>query len=209
MSRTGSRSLAALLALLAGVAAWWGLGRPAAGGSGGEPEVLYDAPSFALQDQAGDTLRASDLRGDVWILHVFFTSCRAVCPATTARMAALRDSLASEGLLGAEARLVSITVDPARDTLPALRAWAERHGAGDPARWAFLRGEPPAAVRRLIQEGFHLSAMMPPEAEGDYQVDHSPRALLVDAEGRIQDSYELLRPGDFGRLLEDLRGLAG
>lgn len=136
----------------------------AACGGGAELPVLFDTPDFALTDQAGDTLRASDLEGQAWVVHPFFTSCRNVCPATTRRMAGLRDSLASAGVLGDDVRLVSITVDPARDTTAALRRWAEEHGGSPPARWAFLRGEPPGDVRRLIQDGFHLSAMMPPSA---------------------------------------------
>lgn len=136
----------------------------AACGGGPNLPVLFDTPDFALTDQAGDTLRASDLQGQAWVVHPFFTSCRNVCPATTRRMAGLRDSLASAGVLGEGIRLVSITVDPARDTTAALRRWADQHGGSPAARWAFLRGEPPGDVRSLIQDGFHLSAMMPPGA---------------------------------------------
>lgn len=190
----------------------WMLGRGGPGGSpgrGGGPTVLYETPSFALQTQRGDTLRAADLRGSAWVLHVFFTNCSSVCPATTGRMALLRDSLAREGLLGSGVRLVSMTVDPARDSLAVLRSWADRHGAADPARWAFLRGDPPARVRRLVQEGFKLSAMMPSDTAGGYQVSHSPRVLLVDGSGGIRDSYEILADGDFRALLAELRRLAG
>lgn len=207
-------------------------------GGGEEPlPVLFDAPEFALTDQAGDTLRASDLAGGAWVVHPFFTSCRNVCPATTARMAALRDSLAGAGLLGSGARLVSVTVDPARDSTAALRRWAEKHGGSPPARWAFLRGEPPAAVRSLVQQGFHLSAMMPGEVpagdggggdagaaddpppgdtagddttggQSGYQVVHASQVLLVDGRGRVRGAYEILRPAEFRQLVEDTRRLA-
>lgn len=208
MNRTIRRALGGLLAALLLLGSWWVLAGP---GSSEDEElpVLYDAPSFALADQTGDTLRSAELRGTPWVLHVFFTNCRAVCPVTTSRMASLRDSLAARGLLGEEVRLVSVTVDPARDTAAALRAWAERHGADDPADWAFLGGEPPAAVRRLVQEGFHLSAMMPSDTAGDYQVTHGARVLLVDADGRVRRTYPIVPPGGVARLLEDLRRLAG
>lgn len=216
MNRTTRRTVAgvAVAALLAFAVGWLtGRGgaerRTGAPGAAAGPEVLYDAPSFALQTQRGDTLRSTDLRGTPWVLHVFFTHCRSVCPVTTGRMAALRDTLSRRGLLGSEVRLVSITVDPARDSLAAIRSWAGRHGADDPARWAFLRGEPPDRVRRLVQEGFKLSAMMPGDTAGDYQVTHSPRVLLVDASGGVRGSYEILRDRDFRSLLEELGRLAG
>lgn len=208
----------------------------AACGGGQELPVLFDTPDFALTDQAGDTLRASDLEGQAWVVHPFFTSCRNVCPATTRRMAGLRDSLAGAGVLGEGIRLVSITVDPARDTTAALRRWAETHGGSPPGRWAFLRGEPPGDVRSLIQDGFHLSAMMPPSAGSSdgaaadpargtpappaagadadtagagYQVIHASQVLLVDGRGRVRGTYEILRPEAFRQLVADARRLAG
>lgn len=186
----------------------------AACGGGPELPVLFDTPDFALTDQAGDTLRAAELEGRAWVVHPFFTSCRNVCPATTRRMAGLRDSLAGAGGLGEGIRLVSITVDPARDTTAALRRWAEQHGGSPPARWAFLRGEPPGEVRSLVQDGFHLSAMMPPAdgsadtAGGGYQVIHASQVLLVDGQGRVRGTYEILRPEAFRQLVSDARRLA-
>lgn len=185
-------------------------GRPA--GTAEDLPVLWDAPDFALIDQAGDTVRTGHLRGQAWVVHPFFVNCRDVCPATTARMAALRDSLAADGSLGVGARLVSITVDPARDSTAALRRWAEEHGGSPPARWAFLGGIAPGEVRRLVQEGFRLAAMMPDDSmAGDpgseYQVVHASRVVLVDGEGRIRGTYEILRPADFGALVEDVRRL--
>lgn len=218
MTDTAKRALAAATVLgFAAFGAGWLMGGGSAGGEGsggrpagdGRPAVLYGAPSFALQAQTGDTLSASDLRGSAWVLHVFFTHCRSICPATTGRMAALRDTLLTEGLLGDGVRLVSITVDPARDSLPVLRSWADRHGAADPERWAFLRGEPPERVRRLVQEGFRLSAMMPGDTTGDYQVRHSPRVLVVDPEGRVRDAVEILQEDEFRELVTGLRRLAG
>lgn len=158
-ARTPLRVLVSVLALL--------LAGACGGGGGKELPVLFDTPDFALTDQTGDTLRASRLRGQAWVLHPFFINCRNVCPATTARMAMLRDSLASQGLLGDGVRLVSITVDPARDTIASLRRWADEHGGSPPGSWAFLRGNPPERVRSLVQDGFHLSAMMPEDAAGD------------------------------------------
>ena len=63
--------------------------------------------------------------------------------------------LAGEGDL----RLVSITVDPARDTPKVLTEYAARFGA-DPDRWLFLTGEK-QAIYALAQQGFYLSVEEP------------------------------------------------
>jgi cytochrome oxidase Cu insertion factor (SCO1/SenC/PrrC family) len=72
-------------------------------------------------------------------------------------VAQVRDTLAASGLLGGEVRLVSISVDPARDTPEVLREYALRFGGSPSREWAFLTGTPPAAVRSLVQEGFRVT----------------------------------------------------
>jgi cytochrome oxidase Cu insertion factor (SCO1/SenC/PrrC family) len=169
--------------------------------------ALWEAPDFALVDQNGDTLRTADLEVTAWVAHFFFTSCTGVCPATTARMAELRDSLARNGLLGEEVRLVSISVDPARDTVPVLHEYAARFGGSPPSEWAFLTGSSPEAIRQLLEEGFKVTASpAPPAADTvtNYQVNHSPRLELVDPEGRIRATYVATEPDAVARLRSDL-----
>ncbi|MFB6239988.1 MAG: SCO family protein, partial [Gemmatimonadota bacterium] len=151
------------------------------GSSRGDGEGLptyWEAPDFELVTQQRDTLTARELRGTVWVGHIFFTNCTGVCPMTTGRMAQVRDSLSAAGLLGEQVRLVSFSVDPARDSVPVLQEWAARYGASSPSNWAFLTGDRPDRIRRMIQQGFKLSAQLPPDTAGGYQVSHSPRVLL-------------------------------
>lgn len=172
--------------------------------------ALWPAPEFALVDQHGDTVRTDDLTGSPWIASFIFTNCTGVCPTISARMARLRDSLAVDGLLGRSVRLVSFTVDPARDTPAVLLDYAERYGGSSPSEWTFLTGSPPTAVRQLIQEGFHLTAVDPPadHADDDYQVMHAPRLLLVDSDGVVRAAYPAGDPDVVDRVLADVRGLA-
>lgn len=178
------------------------------GGSTEALPVLWRAPDFALVDQAGDTLRTSDLRGTTWVTSFIFTNCASVCPLITARMAEVRDRLAADGVLGTEVRLISITVDPARDTVAALARYAKRFGDSPPSDWAFLTGSPPEAVRAMIEEGFKVGAYLDPEAAdtaANYQVTHGSRFELVDAEGRVRATYDATDPEAVERVLSDLR----
>ena len=156
--------------------------------------VHWSVPDFTLVDQEGDTLRAADLGGSVWAVNVFFSNCHGVCPRVNARMARVAETLRERGLLGDEMRLVSISVDPARDTPPVLREYARAFGGAPPREWAFLTGSRADKVRRLIQQGFRVTALDPGPDEGEgadgYQVSHSPRILLVDRQGRVRGTYD-------------------
>ena len=70
-----------------------------------------DLPEFALLDRSGRPATLSALRGRPWIADFIFTRCAGVCPAMTARMAAL-----AKRLEGVPVRFVSFSVDPVYDT---------------------------------------------------------------------------------------------
>src|SRR5262249_43354051 len=90
----------------------------AAGPGGGRPlAVIQQAPDFKLPPQDGGELRLADLRGKVLLVSFVFTTCSGSCPATTHRMGQVQQALKGRGLLeGGRVRLLSITLDPARDT---------------------------------------------------------------------------------------------
>lgn len=173
-----------------------------------ELPVLWPAPEFQLTDQSGGTLSRADLAGKPWVAGFIFTHCTDVCPLITARMGALRDSLAAARLLGRNVRLVSFSVDPARDTPEVLMEYAGRFGGSPPSEWAFLTGDDPDSIRSMIQKGFHLTAAVPGgHASHGYQVMHSPRVLLVDAEGSVRGHYDTRESAFVRLLLADLRTL--
>ena len=175
-----------------------------------ELPVYWNAPEFTLVDQQGDTVRTADLEGTPWVASFVFTHCTSVCPVITHKMAALGDSLEAEGLLGAGARLVSFSVDPARDTPAVLREYAAGFGSRGPEHWMFLTGTPPEAVREMIQTGFKLTASAPPGHDhggGEYQVMHSPRVVLVDAQGQVRGLYDTTEPDAMRQVRDDLQAL--
>lgn len=171
--------------------------------------VYWSVPRFALVNQLGDTVRTRDLDGTAWVASFIFTNCTSVCPLITARVAQLRDSLAAAGLLGSEVRLVSISVDPARDTPETLRRYAERFGSSPPERWAFLTGTSPEAVRQFIQHGFRVTAVLDTVtgATTNYQVQHTSRLMLVDRAGMIRGTHNAVDEDALARVTADLRAL--
>jgi protein SCO1/2 len=156
----------------------------AAGDGSTRLAVIDDAADFSLVDQDGQTLRFSDLRGKVVLVSFIFTTCSGTCPATTHRMGQVQQELKSRGLLDGRVQLVSITLDPRRDTPEVLRGYMRLYDA-DPASWRFLTG-PLDEVQQVI-ESWGMWAR--PAANG--QLNHPSRIFLVDTRQRIREIYNL------------------
>jgi protein SCO1/2 len=92
-----------------------------------------------LLNQDGKEMRLySDLiRGKTVIIIPFFTSCTGACPVMNQNLAKIQDWLGDR--LGKDAYMISISVDPATDTVPKLQEYARKFGARQ--GWYFLSGK--------------------------------------------------------------------
>jgi protein SCO1/2 len=141
---------------------------------------------FRLTERSGRAVGSAELADDVWIAAFIFTRCPSSCPRISSVMKGLQGKLAGTGV-----RLVSISVDPARDTPEVLARYADALGA-DPNRWWFLTGPKPA-VYELILERFHVPVRDASEAEraaGAEDVAHSAKLALVDRGNRVVGYFD-------------------
>lgn len=158
-------------------------------------DVFNTVPDFRLTSESGTAFEsATALKGKVWVANFIFTTCTGPCPRMTSQMRRVQDGLAAE----AEVRMVSFTVDPARDTPEVLAAYGKRHGA-DPVRWNFLTGTQ-ADLHRMAREVFLLGNV-------DGKLEHSTRFVLIDRLGRIRRYYDSSEPDSISRLIADARRL--
>jgi cytochrome oxidase Cu insertion factor (SCO1/SenC/PrrC family) len=157
--------------------------RPAVSPLPDEMEPL-PLPDFTLTERSGRTVSKADLAGKVWVAAFVFTRCSGPCPSVSATMARLQHELKDLP----DFRLVTFTVDPDRDQLKDLNAYADERGA-DRERWLFLTGEKDK-LYRLFREGFHVAVEQGKDKEGRPDVTHSTRLALVDRQGRIRGYYQ-------------------
>lgn len=87
-----------------------------------QPPVPAPDIEVVSQDASKARLRAL-LRGRATALHAMFTSCRATCPMQGAIFARVQKLIADQSARGIQ--LISVSVDPRRDTPAALRKWLE------------------------------------------------------------------------------------
>ncbi|HEU4343931.1 MAG TPA: SCO family protein [Candidatus Binatia bacterium] len=194
------------LGVIIGTALWMKLEpRPQFRGAAQQPlEGLsrYGAvPEFSLVERSGKTIRLADLHGTIWIANFIYTTCQDTCPLQSAEMAKLQEQWSDKPDL----RLVSFSVDPAKDTPQVLSRYAERFNA-DTARWLFLTGEK-EPITTLVQKGFRLSAAPAPDAAESGVILHSPRFVLIDREAEIRGYYDSRDPQALKRLKGDVASL--
>jgi protein SCO1/2 len=148
--------------------------RPLNGRDLGEPGW---PAAFDLQDVEGRERTAADLRGRVALVAFGYTHCPDTCPATLARLAAVRRLLGKDA---EKVQVVFITIDPERDDALLLGNYV---GAFDASFWA-LRGSSSQidATARAFHAEYHLSR------EGsEVLVEHTVDVFLVNPQGSIRD----------------------
>ena len=100
-----------------------------------------------LTDQHAHPLRLKeDVVGDrIVVMGFIYTSCTTVCPVVSAIMQKVQARLGEQ--VGREVQLVSISVDPLRDTPQRLREYSSLYHAGP--GWTWLTGPVPAVTDTL------------------------------------------------------------
>ncbi len=152
-------------------------------------------PDFTLTDQAGREFRSNQrLNGKVWVANFIFTNCAGPCPRMSGQMGEVRDAAQAH-----DVRLVSFTIDPARDTPEVLWVYGKRFKA-DPNRWYFLTGSQPE-LHKLSRFAFMLGNV-------DGTLEHSTRFVLIDRHSRIRGYYDSSDRDRMRALLKDLKQLA-
>jgi protein SCO1/2 len=115
------------------------IGSPVWAAPKGAPWGAGYFPNVPLVTQDGQTVRFYDdlMKDKKVLINFIFTSCEKACPLDTANMARVQKLLGDR--VGRDIFMYSITLDPEHDTPQALKAYADRFGAGP--GWLFLTGK--------------------------------------------------------------------
>lgn len=159
--------------------------------------VYHTVPNLKFQTQNGDSLELDSLRGSIYVANFFFATCPGICPKLNAQMERIQKNFIHDS----QVKLLSITVDPEKDSISALRKYAQDHDA-IPGKWYFLRNTK-SEVYKLAEEGFKVTA----RDEGNASVEafmHSEKLVLVDWDGNIRGYYSGLDSTRVNKLMGDI-----
>ena len=151
----------------------------------------FPAPSFKLTDQDGKPFDSDSLRGKVWTVSFFFSSCQGVCPGMMGRIQDLQKVTNDPNV-----HFVYLTVDPERDTVERLHTYASEAKA-DSKQWHMLTGDM-GEMKRIARDF---------KEPYDVPAQHTAAILLVDQKGRVVNWYGSKHPDEMLKLAEDLKKL--
>jgi len=165
-------------------------------------DVVKEAPEFSLSHVDGSAVSLANTNGKVRLLYFFFSYCPDVCPPTTQILGKVQEELIARKALGSKTALLSISIDPLRDTPERLTQFASYFDARLDGGWYFLRSESEQEVWDLAQQ---YGVLVRKLDSGDFV--HTNVYILVDKEGQIRHYYmmgedELM--GDTGKLAKQI-----
>ena len=166
----------------------------ACGGSAKKLPFYDKVPLFTMTDSEGHAFGRSQMAGKVWVVDFIYTFCPAECPRMSSQMHKLQGQIKYMN----DVRLLSISVDPERDTPPVLNDFAHRWG-GPNEQWTFITGDA-ATVHLLAYQTFHIGDVI-------NKMEHSTRFALVDKQGTIRGYYSSFDRDSLRDLSKDIESL--
>ncbi len=136
---------------------------------------------FAFTNQNGKTVTQKDYEGKIYVADFFFTTCPSICVPMGNNMAWLQQQVKDMP----DVMLLSHSVMPQIDSVPVLKAYAEKKGVID-SKWNLVTGNEKDIY--YIARKSYLAAKTNSSAEL-YDMVHTENFVLVDKKGRIRGFY--------------------
>lgn len=148
---------------------------------------LSDLPNLgrvdgsSLQEVSGN---AFSTNGKPALVSFFYTKCPDVCPFTIQDLKKLQRALEEKGIEEEQYSILSVTLDPAFDTVPVILQYKEAFDIQS-SNWLFLRGT--EQQTREYAEQFNMVY----EKSEEGVITHSTSMYMVDADGRIRAVHDM------------------
>lgn len=154
----------------------------------------HKTADFKLVNQLGDTVHLYDIKGKAIVIDLFFTSCGSICPQLTRSMAKMQQSFIRGGntrrkIDTSVVQFISLSIDPERDSVPALKSYADRYGV-NPDNWWMLTGNRDTIYDFIFKE---LKIDKLEKVPVSPEFPHTGRFVLLDRDyivrGRLEQPY--------------------
>lgn len=160
--------------------------------------IYHQVGDFRGENTFGEPFSINeDLPGKILLVNFFFTSCPTICPPLMGNMRMIQEAFKKNDSV---IHLVSITVDPVRDSSARLREYAQALSA-DLDHWTFLTGDRKEISHFARRELFLSSG---PGTGGAEDMIHSQTLVLIDRERFIRGYYDGLDTVDLRRCADDM-----
>jgi len=150
------------------------------------PPMPAIAGQFDLETLDGREVTDADYRGKWLLIYFGYTYCPDVCPTVLNEIGTALNEL---GPTAAKVQPIFITIDPARDKAPVMKAYLKSF---DP-RIVGLRGD--GDETEATAKAFHVYYQPRALGNGQYTVDHSGFLYLINPKGKFATLLTASLPG--------------
>lgn len=137
---------------------------------------VMKVPDFEFIDQNREMISNQTMLGKVYVVEFFFTNCPTICPVMNQNLKEIEKKVNNPDF-----GVISITIDPKRDTPEKLKNHAERLKIDNP-NWHFLTGNRDDIYELSKKFNIYVGEDET-TAEG---LNHSGKLALVDKNGKIR-----------------------
>jgi len=167
--------------------------------------TYHQLSDLVLTNQLGEKVSLNkDLEGKILVIDLFFTTCTSTCPQMTSNMrvmeAGFKRDAKKEASLDTVVQFISLTVDPARDTFQALRAYADKYDVNHD-HWWFLTGDKKTIYSFARNE---LGVTTGPGDGGADDFIHTSKFILIDKDRIIRGYYDGTNDTDVRKCADDI-----
>jgi protein SCO1 len=166
--------------------------------------VWHKVPDYTFTNQLGRPVTWNDMEGKVIVADFFFTHCPTICPALTRNMKQLQETVRNNERVGDREpdfiQFLSFSVDPERDSVAALKKWADRFQV-NPVNWWLLTGSKKDIYEMSID---HLKLGLVDGDGIDTNFLHTDYFVLIDKNRHIRGYYHGLDTASLYRLSQDI-----
>lgn len=159
------------------------------------PNVITE---FTLVDQDSNVITKETFEGKIFVTDFFFTSCPSICPIMASQMLRVyKEFEGEEDLL-----FLSHSIDPKRDSVDVLKAYADKLGVSS-ERWHFVTGGKDRIYS--LAEEYMVTAFPDESVPGGYE--HSGYFILVDKNFQVRGFYDGTVAEEVDELMVDIKWL--
>lgn len=151
---------------------------------------------FSLLNQHGDTITNQSYDGTIYVADFFFTRCQTICIAMAYNMSELQTYYKEDS----EVKFLSHSVTPIMDSVPVLKAYAEKKGVIS-GKWNVTTGSK-KHIYELARKSYFAVLDEGTGDENDFI--HTEQFILVDKERRIRGYYDGTNKEDMQKIIADI-----
>lgn len=156
----------------------------------------HTVADFKLINQNGEIITQKDYENKIYVADFFFTRCQTICIIMAVNMTALQNHFKDDD----EVMFLSHSVTPVMDSIPVLRAYADKKGIID-GKWNVTTGDK-KHIYELARKSYF--AVLDEGDGGKQDFIHTENFVLIDKERRIRGIYDGTKKENMLKIINDI-----